>query len=786
MRFRLVSLLVLLLGLAALVGTPASGSTMLGTTTTLSSDVVHYLSAATLVGSVPATQQVTVGVVLNNPNQAAEDAYIAQLYDPSSANYQNFLDPDQFNAQFGIPAATVSTATSWLTAGGLSVSQPEGATTYLQATGTAAQVSAVFGTPLNNYSAGGRTFYANALAPSVPSALPIATVLGLNNYAFFVTPHRTASGAETFSTGPASGVPETALLAPKTLWSIYDLPGTNAGNGQTMAILGWGVTTGVESDLRSFEQENELPQPPLAVKYYGSTTTPDTNDGATIEWELDTQASTGMAPNVLGETLYFAHHNSDADVFASWVGWVNDRHGPLQASASYGECENIPQGEAAIGVDGLEGPGDKVLKQATIEGRTLFSSTGDTGSGCPIVGVPVLGSTNGVATQAYPALNYPSASPYAVAVGGTVLSSDGGNPPKRFSEVAWEYGGGGNSIAEPAGSYQQGVAKVNCVEDQAGNIYTPGSAPLCRSTPDVAALSGDVGTNNGMLITDDNGADQQGAGTSLSSPLWLGFWTRIQAAAKGKGLGFANYSLYKIGKGASYANDFYDVTVGDNQPYPATPGYDNATGWGTPDVAHLMQDLTGRLTPAHNTAPPVGAQATPQVSGCGTLFTDGTGDDNYLLSTQGANPQLDIVSGQMCLTPDGKTLRTILTINNLTTTVPTGGGENVFNFVWSFNGTQYFTQLAIEQNGTVLAYDGQAVHASLETRFQQLHVDTGVITLGPNGTVEVDVPLANVGNPASGSVLPRPSAQSYVREGVLAGSLEPADSAGPSADFLIP
>ena len=47
-----------------------------------------------------------------------------------------------------------------------------------------------------------------------------------------------------------------------------------------------------------------------------------------------------------------------------------------------------------------------------------------------------------------------------------------------------------------------------------------------------------------MLITDDNGTDQQGAGTSLSSPLWLGMWTRIQAAAAKKGLGFANRSLY--------------------------------------------------------------------------------------------------------------------------------------------------------------------------------------------------------------------------------------------------
>jgi hypothetical protein len=292
-----------------------------------------------------------------------------------------------------------------------------------------------------------------------------------------------------------------------------------------------------------------------------------------------------------------------------------------------------------------------------------------------------------------------------------------------------------------------------------------------------------------MLITDDNGADQQGAGTSLSSPLWLGMWTRIQAAAAKRGLGFANFSLYKIGEGTSYANDFYDVTVGNNQPYPATPGWDNATGWGTPDVAHLMQDLTGRLTPVHNVAPPVPATVAPQVTSGGTLFADPAGDDVYsvegqTLAAQGTSPQLDILSGEMALTPDGQTLRTILTIRNLSTTIPTGGAENDYNVVWTFNGVQYFTQLAVEPGGVVQAYDGQILHASLETRYQQLHVDQGSITPGANGTVEVDVPLANVGSPAAGQLLLRPSGQAYIREGFLAGPLEPIDSAGPNADFI--
>jgi pseudomonalisin len=410
----------------------------------------------------------------------------------------------------------------------------DGSKNYLIASDTAAQVSSLFNTPLRLFSSKGRTFYANTQAPAVPSSLPILTVLGLNDFNRFSTPRVSGpTGPAKVTTGAIGDVPVTGLLSPRALWSIYHMPSTNLGNGQTMAIFGWGITPDTVTHLRAFEHEFQLPQVPVSIRYFGSTSTPDTNDGADIEWDLDTQASTAMAPNVVSETLYFAHHNTDADVYASCVAWVHDKKGPLQASASYGECENIPGGQVVV-ADGLEVPGDRLLKQAAIEGRTLFASTGDTGSSCPIVG-----GTNGVATQVYPALNYPAASPYVVAVGGTDLNSDGGNPPQRLTETAWEFTGGGNSVAESAGSYQAGVAPTNCAFDQNGNPAAAGT--LCRRIPDVAAISGDVATGNGMMITDSNGADQQGAGTSLSSPLMLGMWTRIQAAAAKKGLGFANY-----------------------------------------------------------------------------------------------------------------------------------------------------------------------------------------------------------------------------------------------------
>jgi subtilase family serine protease len=772
-------------GCAALLGAGSPANAGSGATTTLTNDVVHNLSFATLTGAVPATQTVTVGVFLSNPNQAAEDAYVKQLYDPSSPNYGNYLDSDTFNTQFGVPAARFQAAETWAQGAGLTVTSLESSTQYFLASGTAAQVETAFGTPINTYTAAGRNFFANTLAPTVPASLGIADVFGLNDFNRLHIPRVEATGPTTTTTQNATSgnVPKTGLLSIRDLWSIYDAPSTNLGNGQTMAIFGWGVTDPVIPDLRSFEAEWGLPGVPISVKKYGSTSTPDTNDGSTVEWELDTQSSTGMAPNVASETLYFARHNDETESLAAFVGWVNDKHGPLQGSASFGECENVGNANA-IFTDGMEVPGDKVLEQAAAEGRTLFSSTGDTGASCPIIGLPEVGAGNGLVTQLYPGLNWPSASPWAVAVGGTVLHGDGNTPEKRLDETAWAYTGGGNSTSEPAGSYQTGVASTNCTFDKDGNPTVSG--PLCRSTPDVATISGDVGTGNGLDITDDNGADQQGAGTSLSSPLWLGVWTRIQAAAKsGKGLGFANYKIYKLAQ-SSGGRDFYDVTVGDNLGYPAKPGYDNTTGWGTPEISQIMQDLTGRLTPTHNTTPaPV---VTSPSTTCGSLFTDPAGDDNYsfgLGAGTGASPQLDILSGRAFLSADGQTLRTIITVNNLTSVIPTGGGENDYQLVFTFQGTQYFTQLAVEQTGTVLAWDGQLVKVSLENKYLQEHMVTGTITPGPNGTAEVDAPISDFTGVTAGSTLLRPSAATYVREGANQGPLEPADSAGPTYDDVL-
>jgi hypothetical protein len=81
-------------------------------------------------------------------------------------------------------------------------------------------------------------------------------------------------------------------------------------------------------------------------------------------------------------------------------------------------------------------------------------------------------------------------------------------------------------------------------------------------------------------------------------------WARVQAASGGaKGNGFANYSLYRVGKDpVSYRRDFFDVSSTDtatglpasNGAYATLPGWDYVTGFGTPRVAGLICDIDHR------------------------------------------------------------------------------------------------------------------------------------------------------------------------------------------------
>ncbi|HEY7010269.1 MAG TPA: protease pro-enzyme activation domain-containing protein, partial [Jatrophihabitantaceae bacterium] len=320
------------------------------------------LANATNEGPAPASHVMEIGIGLKDPNPAGERTLMAAQQDPSSSQYHKFLTPAQFNTQFGVADATFQQVLTWLRGGGANVIDTAGARNYVEVTATVGQVQQLFGTQINKYSARGVSFLANATPPSVPVGLDVLAVMGLNTLQHPTTPltgahtgspapgssvlgKSTAPGSSVLASvglGQASGTPEIpTALTPQDMWSIYQMPAVNTGQGQSIAIMGSGDSTTTVNDLAIFESHHSLPTVPVTV-----TKIPADGDfsdtGGNVEWELDTQASSGVAPDVTGEHLYFAQHLIDPDAEADFATWVSDPNGPMQANASFGECESTP------------------------------------------------------------------------------------------------------------------------------------------------------------------------------------------------------------------------------------------------------------------------------------------------------------------------------------------------------------------------------------------------------------------------------------------------------------
>ncbi|MDT7537205.1 MAG: hypothetical protein QOI82_790 [Actinomycetota bacterium] len=627
-------------------------------TVQLTGQVLQGLDKLANLGRVDATSNLQIGLSVEGRDALARDALAHAVSDPKSPSYKHFLSPSEYAARFGVEPARRAAIQRWLQTGGLKVEQSSAAGTFFLISGPAAAVERQFGTQLNNYRLGTQIIRANATAPRVPATLGIHGVMGLE------TAHRFATHAAAPTAFPVS-----ADTTPSDLWSIYDQPANNRGAGQQLAMFGWGDPTGVERDLRLFETKYGLPRIPFEVRHAGPA---GTDTAGLTEWDIDTQASSGMAPDASKLTAYFGTSGLITDGVAALQLWADQADGAKQASASYGLCEGLP----IASYDTIDVPVDRVLQQAVLEGRSLFASTGDTASGCPFAGAGV----NGVTYGPVPAQEYPAASPWAIGVGGTVITKQSGTPAKRDIEYAWTHGGGGASPLVPAPDYQQGVTNLDrpCIVNSNGGIDIP--PPVCRGLPDVAAQSGDLISAYEIVV---DSADSFGSGTSLAAPLMQGMWTRINAAAPlvngtAAGLGFANPHFYRLGKDATtHAATFYDVTVGSNGN-PALAGWDYTTGWGVPDVTKMAQALDGGTDPTDPTGTGAGGGGggvvvtpAPTVDACPTpdQIVDPAGDTTIAGEPQSA-PDSDLRAGRLAWDPDTSSLVGTLRLEHLDDTLP--------------------------------------------------------------------------------------------------------------------
>ena len=256
------------------------------------------------------------------------------------------------------------------------------------------------------------------------------------------------------------------------------------------------------------------------------------------------------------------------------------------------------------------------FKDAAASGVTVLGSSGDAGT-ANTTKQPV--STGGTLIP-YPTVVWPASDPLVTGVGGTFLCTDPAatttriidtaippaacEPPNTAAEVAWTGAGGGFSHVFAKPDYQ--------------STLPAGSTPIgsTRGVPDIGYqassrtgvltyMSLPGGGNGGLKCPSPTGPTPCSSGwydvggTSSGSPQWAGL-VAIADQIHGGGLGPINGSLYSLASNpTSYANDFYDVTTGNNHANPSVAGYNATTGWdpvtglGTPNAANLVPDLAG-------------------------------------------------------------------------------------------------------------------------------------------------------------------------------------------------
>ncbi len=517
----LVTALSLAVATTALAAAPSASASR----TMVAAHATRLHTGDIVSGPMNLSQIMRVSVSLQLRNEAQLRAFIANPDHPN-------LTQAQFTAQYGPSEADANAVASWLKQHGFSDIAISSNRLLVSATAPAATVQSAFHTNVVRvHTHDGRNAFANSTDVSIPASLRgVSGVLGLQTVH---VPH-IAKGK------PGGGGGSIIGHNPTQFPSIYGGASLPTAAGVTVGIISNGDLTQTLSDLDTFTSQGGLSTVTTQIVNTGGT---GTDISGTPEWDLDSQDIVGMGGGQVGKIVFY---NIPTLLNSSMVADFN-----TVVNANVAKVINVSLGECEVYAeqDGSAAAADALFQQADAQGQTFSVSSGDSGSNeCRGAGKSGSGGPKGTTPS------WPASSPYVVAVGGTTLNA---TTTTWQGETVWSGTGGSPSTFEPIPSWQVGVGQ------NAGSQY--------RGVPDIAF---DADPNSGAIII-VNGSPAQYGGTSLSSPLFVGFWARM-IAAKGTGIGFAAPKLYQLP-----ATAFHDVTSGSNGAESAAPGWDYCTGFGS-------------------------------------------------------------------------------------------------------------------------------------------------------------------------------------------------------------
>jgi subtilase family serine protease len=425
---------------------------------------------------------------------------------------------------------------------------------------------------------------------------------------------------------------------PADLKVAYNFPTNLNGAGQTVVIVDAFGYPEVQSDLNTFDAMFGLPYTKLQIVCQGGVCPVfNPNDPDQVGWSgeiaEDVQTVHSLAPGA-HIVLFVATTDDDLTLEQAVLSAVEEfPHSIISQSWGDPELDMIqgtcfddtdnPSGDcSAAYVQDVLATGEKAYRLAAEEGTTVFASAGDWGadnSGLCYAFPSPCGFTS-----ANPI--YPSSSPWVTAVGGTMgdpyyyntsIPNCGSAPVCTVGLLKFQntpacqlnvlvptppvsctaVGYGGEQVwNEPQYDFASGGAPSLFFPTP---WYQSTLGLSSRTTPDVSA---DAAASGGGYMYSSAVPSQAGwsesIGTSFGSPEWSSIAALADqfAAEHHEGpIGFINPALYLIGEIPwLYHLAFHDITVGNNTVagstvgFNAGPGWDDASGWGTPNVANLV------------------------------------------------------------------------------------------------------------------------------------------------------------------------------------------------------
>jgi hypothetical protein len=344
---------------------------------------------------------------------------------------------------------------------------------------------------------------------------------------------------------------------------------------------------------------------------------------------------------------------------------------------------------------------------------------------------------------------------------------------------------------------------------------------LARMIPDVSA---DADPNTGFCVL-EQGVNQCPAtwwgGTSLASPLWAGV-VAIWNQYAGVEVGSLGPISYQILNSKWYTKAFHDVTSGSNG-FSATPGFDLATGVGSPNVGYLVQcsdDSAGTLNcnfnvgttstgPGFITSPAPGSTvsttlitvAGTQTLKAGNWLQDSPHSVNQpviagVCSGAVAAPQLSLLEGWISNVNSGK-FNVNIEVNDLTGlgNPIVGATTDVWYMQFVFANQHYYGGLYVTGSSTggsnALQYGygtlsiGTSASGTPPYLPNSYTASNGTYTSTAPGVISVTVPVGGVGGPHSGSAFTNLEIYTYAEDGTAStpGFFCPADSFGGSISY---